>query len=98
MGIFIFSDLFAKKLKYCRPYYVFASNLALSNQQNDAEFVLFSSDVKLIDIGVKSLEFDSPGRSNRTQRPATAATFLRKCVAQAINRQDGPRSSPRTSA
>ena len=37
-----------------------------------------------------------PGRSNRTQRRqrlASAATFLRSCVGQALNRADGPRHS-----
>ena len=42
-----------------------------------------------------------PGRSNRKQcrrRLATAATFLRSCVAQALSRRDGARQSLHASA
>ena len=58
------------------------------------------SNVKHIAIGAEGLRFDSRvgqiGRSR--QRLATAATFLRNCVTQALNRGDRPRHSSHASA
>ena len=57
--------------------------------------------VQDIAIGSGGLWFRFPGRSNWTQcrqRPATAATFFRSCVAQTLNRGDGSHHSLHASA